>query len=183
MKKWALLKLCIGLLEANLCLAQSNTTVAPNSLAPFDFSNGVQPKAPPGATNWGKSVAGVRLSITMANGFVEAGSTNIIVAVITNSSTNFIEMGVTSPAADFDPILTSSAGKLYHLVAPLPMPLLTRVNMFVAMHPGEQCVWILSVPFVKSIEPGNYTLQASRGFKTSDGGFKLESNPLKIQVK
>jgi hypothetical protein len=119
----------------------------------------------------------------MTNSVVQSGSSSIIVAVITNCSTNFVELGVTNPEVDFDPILTDGSGKVLHLIARPPPPLLTRSSTVMTMNPGEQCVWVLSVPFGNGIAPGGYTLQASRGFKTSDGGFKLESNPLKIQVK
>ena len=181
----ALILICFGICGVRLCVAQSNAASGATNRVPFapHFWNGVQPAAPIGATNWGKAVQGVRLSITMTNSVVQSGSSSIIVAVITNCSTNFVELGVTNPEVDFDPILTDGSGKVLHLIARPPPPLLTRSSTVMTMNPGEQCVWVLSVPFGNGIAPGGYTLQASRGFKTSDGSFKLESNPLKIQVK
>lgn len=189
----AFVSICLVVFGASLCMSQSNAPAASSNLAtfPFHFSNGVQPKAPAEATNWGPTIQGVRLSITMTNSVVELGTTNIVVAVITNFSTNFIELGVyggsggTGTAFDFDPVLTNGDGKLYHLVPPPPNPLQERshTGAGMPMHPGEQCVWLLSVPFGKAIEPGDYMLQATRGFTLNESHLKLESNLLKVRIK
>ncbi len=179
----AILSICIGICGMNLCIAQSNTTSAATNvtrLGGVRMWHGDPPQAPPGATNWGKAVHDVRLSVTITNNVVEIGSTNLVAVVITNSS----EIGIILPSSllDFDVILTNTEGKLFHLIAPLSPPLFSRIIDARTINAGEYWVWLLSVPFEKNILPGEYTLQAFRGFTSADGSFQLESNILKVQI-
>jgi len=110
---------------------------------------------------------------------IEAGSSVSGVAVITNGSTNTIRMVVTG--ADFRLSVTNGAGKLYDLTPLRPSRYFMRVRVDIS--PGEQKTENIEVAFGTNIEPGLYTLLATRSFSPSDGSYELESNPLKIQIK
>jgi hypothetical protein len=181
------LTVCMSLFGANLCMAQSNTTIGNPDLSRLMPYKGDQPKVPVHATNWGPSVRGVRLLIYMTNSVVESGSTANVLTVITNGSTNSIGLGFTALPSDFGVLLTGSGGRLYHLTAP---PLALRINQRMTIMPGEQDARNIQVTFGepihawedglrKNIEPGDYTLQATRNFE----GGKVESNLITVRVK
>ena len=132
--------------------------------------------------NWGKSVQGVQLSITLTNSdvIVAAGSSITFVAVIKNISTNTIDIGYTALPSDYDAVLTSATGKIYHLI---DSPLILRMNLTLPVNPGEQNVRLISATIRKDIEPGDYTLKAVRRFYVNKHWLKVESNLLKVQVK
>ena len=145
------------------------------------------------ATNWGKSVQGVQLSIVMATNVFQVGSSTTVEAVTTNSSTNDIVVDIFAPTIVFDVLLTNSAGKTYHVTTPMPI---RGPRHFVTIKPGEKSTESIPVTFGKtrfgdSVEPGNYTLRATRHFSSSkedyihggEGAFSLESNLIKVQIK
>jgi hypothetical protein len=168
MFKKILATMCLMVFGTSLCMAQSTGQSDTN--------------------NWGKSIEGVQLSITLTNtGVVEAGSSITFVAVIKNSSTNVIEIGYTALSSDYSASLTSVTGKTYQLI---DEPFSTRLNLALPLNPGEQDVRIISASVKKSIEPGDYTLQADRGFYSADRDSYIDkhwlivkSNLIKIQVK
>jgi hypothetical protein len=142
-----------------------------------------QTNGPQTATNWGESVQGVQMAITMTNSVVEAGPEIPLVAVIKNSSTNKVKFYETGMPGDFYVALTGSAGERYDIIQ---LPITTHMQNLRAIYPGEQNVRTLPVSFGKNIRPGDYTLQAARGFYVGDGDdgwIQLESNLLKVQVK
>jgi hypothetical protein len=152
--------ICVLVFGTNLCMPQSNT---PGTL-----------------TNWGPGVEGVRLSITMTNGFVERESTFWIVAAITNSSANIISLNHISAAADYGVVVTDASGKSYNLRPRLAGG--SSGRLFV--EPGMQSVLTIPVTLGKDIGPGDYTIKAARGFLLKDGRFFIpESNPLKVRIK
>lgn len=155
--------ICLVVLGTNLCMAQSIDQ--------------------PNATNWGKSVQGVQLSITMTmtnSSAIEAGASFTLMAVIKNSSTNAVRVEYTALPSDYDILLISGAGKTYHLIIP---PLQLRLNTSLAINPGEQDVRIIPVTIRKNTEPGDYTLQAVRDFYIGETTLRLESNSLKVQIR
>ena len=134
-------------------------------------------------TNWGESVQGVRMSITMTNKVVKTDSTISLEAVIKDYSTNAIAIEeIFMPGDFFNVALISDTGEKYDLIKP---PIQVRAVTFKTINPGEQCVWSLPVTFGRNIKPGDYTLQATRWFwvKSTTNEFKLESNSLKVQIK
>lgn len=182
MAKLAMLTLWMSLVGAKLCMAQSNATAGNTNGAAMLAAGrrAQQPKVPLDATNWGPSVCGVRLLIYMTNSVVKSGSTANVLTVITNGSTNSISLGYTALPSDFDVLLSDGTKTLYHLTSP---PLSLRINQRMVIDPGEEDARIIEVTFGEAFQPGDYSLQATRNFGSSEGGFKLESNPLKIQIK
>jgi len=57
------------------------------------------------------------------------------------------------------------------------------MKTMLTMSPGEQNVRIIPATIGKNIEPGDYTVQATRSFSMNGTSFRLESNLLKVQVK
>lgn len=136
-------------------------------------------KWPCGGYELGNSVQGVQSSIAMTNRAVEAGSAINIRGVIRNGSTNTIRIIITG--GDYGLFLKSGAGKAYDLTPPRATSLFMR--LMGSISPGEQRTETIHVGFGKNIEPAFYTLLATRSFSSSAGGFKVESNPLKVQIK
>ena len=79
---------------------------------------------------------------------------------------------------EFDLILTNQAGKLFRLTPRRP-GFTTSMNLGA----GKQLAQNIPVTFVKTIDPGDYTLIARRVCGFGAGSFIIESNPLKIQIK
>jgi len=140
-----------------------------------------QSNGPAAATNWGKSVLGVQLSITMTNSVFEAGSSTTVGALIRNSSTNPITLGYPLAATGFIVLVTNEAGKSYH-IEPVWFGGSSVVGL--PLNPEETRAWTIPVTFGPIIAPGDYTLIARRNFNMTGLDFPtLESNPLKVQVK
>jgi hypothetical protein len=136
------------------------------------------------ATNWGNSVQGVQLSITMTNNVFQVGSSSAADSVITNSSTNAITVDISAPTIDFDVLLISDTGKLYDITTPLKI---RELSIPVMINPGEEKSESIPVTFGatrfgNAVEPGDYTLKAKRTFSSSDGKFTLESNSIKVTI-
>ena len=133
-------------------------------------------------TNWGESVKGVQLSITLSNNVILRGSTTYITATIRNSSANVITIVETGPLAGFDVLLTSSAGKLYKLKNHIRVK--GRKETMLKLQPGGSYDWAIAATISKDIEAGEYMLQAIRRYWLNDGPVDdLKSNSLKVQVK
>jgi hypothetical protein len=162
-----------------------------------------QQSGTPEATDWGKSVQGVQLSITMTNDVVDAGALLNVVAVIKNASTNAIQLHSTGPITDYDLLLTNSVGKSYHLT---PAAYITHRNTIETIYPGMHKISIMPVKFGENIKLGDYTLKATRFFSVviggnvspktgfgepgnfsnvgvSGGNYRVESNLLKVRIK
>ena len=152
-----LISICLAAIEANMCLAQSNNSQT--------------------ITNWGKSVQGVQLSITLSNRIFQVGSSPTVAAVIRNSSTNditLLDVGVNGNV-----LLTNNTGKSYNIVKPVTILYPTR---FVTIKPGEERDESIWVTFGEDIEPGDYTLKAARTFGLNHRNFRLESNSINVKV-
>jgi hypothetical protein len=151
--------ICMVICAANLCIAQP-------------------PKEPPVPTKWGRSVEGVQLSIGATNTVAGAGAAIWVATVITNKSTNAISVVESRRETDYDLLLTNVANRVYHLT---PRFALFSRHME-PLNPGKAYVLTIPVAFPSNIEPGEYTLIATRGFSSSGGGFNVESNPLQITI-
>jgi hypothetical protein len=151
--------ICAAVLAASQCVAQSNNSQI--------------------AANWGQSIQGVQLAIMMTNGVFQVGSSSSIVSVTENSSTNAIIVDMSAPTVNFDVLLTNDTGKLYHVTTPM---MIRGPRKLVAIQPGEKSVESIPVTFREEIEPGDYTLKATRTFTSNDGDFTLESNSIKVQI-
>lgn len=126
------------------------------------------------ATNWGPSVHGIRLTIVATNTSFPVGSESILLAVITNSSTNSIQVLRMGLERGFYVSATNASGKSYILREPLP-----GSRYSVPLNPGDKTGCEISISFETNMEPGDYIVS---GF-TSVSGYDLVSNPLKLQVK
>jgi hypothetical protein len=131
-------------------------------------------------TNWGQSVQGVQLAISMTNNVFRVGSSSVVESVITNSSVSIITVFGTIPEANSDVVLTSGTGKLYH-VTELPGSFSYRLKRK-AIQVREQQVESIRITFGENIEAGDYTIKAIRKFSLSDRDFTLESNSIKVQI-
>jgi hypothetical protein len=130
-------------------------------------------------TNWCEAVQGVQLSITMTNNVFDVGSHSVVASVTKNSSTNTIIVDMSAPTVNFDVLLTNDTGKLYHVTTPM---MIRGPRKLVAIQPGEESVESIPVTFGENIEPGDYTLKATRTFTLNDKEFTLESNSIKVKV-
>ena len=156
--------ICAAILVVNQCMAQSNNSQI--------------------ATNWGQSVQGVQLMITMTNRVFKIGSSSVVTSVTRNSSTNAITIDISAPTADFDVLLISETGKLYHITTPLNIRVLSTPVM---INPSEEKSESIPVTFGvtrfgDAVEPGDYTLKATRAFSSSGGDFTVESNSIKVTI-
>jgi hypothetical protein len=169
---------------ANFCNAQAS--------GPLDFTNSpgsiaqpwpeYQPKIPQEATNWGVGVRGVQLLLYPTNTVIDGGSSITVLAVIRNTSTNSIQVIEKDAERNFDLLLTNVAGKVYHLT-----PHKAGRNLSMEIVRGTQLALNIPVTFRSEIEPGDYTLKATRLFWMEKDKkfekFEIESNLLKVQVK
>jgi hypothetical protein len=155
---WALALVVI--FGANLCTAQSNGL--------------------PATPKWGDSVQGVQLSITMTNSVFGIGTSTTVAAITKNSSSNEITIEISFPTVAFNILLTNDAGKSYRIVTPF---LIRGMRQFATLKPGEERIANIPVTFREDIEPGNYTLNASRHFTLNNEEFSLVSNALKVQIQ
>ena len=149
----------LAILGANLCAAQTN--------------------GPLQATVWGKSLQGVQLSISMTNRSVVAGSSSALVATVTNASRNVARLLVTLGEPEVELLLTNASGLRYNLT---PQPADSSRLSF-ELEPGKTSVSTTQAVIGKNIAPGDYTLTGTRWFFANGSNLKLESNPLKIQIK
>src|SRR5208283_4386376 len=99
---------------ANPCLAQNNTV---------------------DAASWGDSVQDVQLSIAMTNRVFQIGSSSVVTSVTRNSSTNAITIDISAPTVNFDVLLISDTGKLYHITTPLNI---RELDELVMINHGEE---------------------------------------------
>ena len=140
----------------------------------FAQSNGLSE-----ATHWGESVQGVQLSISMTNRVVKTPLSTAITAVTRNSSTNDIRVQISFPMEFFDVVFTNDAGKSYDVITP---SLIRGLREFGALKPGEQRSDSIPLTFSEDIEPGDYTLKATRSFTLKGQEFPLVSNSLKVRI-
>jgi hypothetical protein len=151
--------MCLLVITANLDLAQTND--------------------PAQLTTWGRSVQGVQLSIRTTNSVFKGGEEACIETIITNSATNAVLFFRTGRDTDFDVLLTNGSGSGYHLTPRFISGSISRV----IINPTTQIAETIPLTIGTNIEPGDYTLQAYRGFMSNDVDFRVESNPLKVHVK
>jgi hypothetical protein len=130
-------------------------------------------------TNWGKSVQGVQLSIAMTNNVVEPGTSIWVATVITNTSTNAVRVIQTGRETDYDLLLANRTGKTYNLTPKFALG--SRSRLFI--NPGKGYSLTIPVTIASNIASGDYALTASRHFYLSNLDLKLESNPLRVEVR
>jgi hypothetical protein len=128
---------------------------------------------------WGHAVEGVHLSISATNLVIDRSSSLVIQAVLENESTNIVGIGESTAAADFDLLLTNGAGKSYNLRQTRDRTSFRSPTI----SPEGKRAFTIPLQVGTYIAPGDYTLIAAREFGSSKGRFRVESNPLKVQVK
>jgi hypothetical protein len=143
-------------------------------------------------TDWGESVHGVHLAVTLSNNVVVVGSRVPVFIKMENLSTNDVYMGESTPEKDFSIILTSGSGKIYRLT---PIAIVFSHTFRAKLDPGENRNWIITVELDKyfappglvathaNIEPGEYMLKATRKFILARDAHDLNSNLIKLQIK
>ena len=143
----------------------------------FAQSNGLSE-----ATHWGESVQGVQLGIAVTNSIFSAPVATFVIAAITNGSTNVVKLDTRFLSYLYSIILTNDAGKSYTVSNKLP---LSGPSLFAELKPGDLYIESrerVQVNFPENIEPGDYTLIATRSLTLFDNGIRLVSNPLKIRI-
>jgi hypothetical protein len=149
-----------------------------------------QPTNSQSITNWGESVNGVQLSVSLSTNILNVGSSSSVLYRVKNSSTNVIGWGVVNVYHGFDVFLTNSSGKVYFLT-PQRNTNATIISVsysyYYRMGIGETYEYAVPINIDKEIEPGSYQLEAKQHFsifkKRPMQIFELVSNPLEVQVK
>jgi hypothetical protein len=148
-------------------------------------------------TNWGESVNGVQLSISLSNNILSAGSSSSVQCRIRNLSTNTIGWWVVEPTQGFNVFLTDSSGKIYRLT---PLPITNSVTAHITysfackVEEGGTYGYQTPINIGKSIKFGNYQLKANQYFYQLEPkdyfhivgkrqARELISNSLEVQVK
>jgi hypothetical protein len=165
-KEWKLMNLksilgsiCVIVITANQDLAQTNR--------------------PAQLTEWGMSVQGVQLSISITNSVIKPGEESCIETIITNSATNAIDLCMTGSDTDFDLFLTNGAGRGYNLTREF----IAGSTLYYTIDKTNKFAETIPLAVGTNVEPGDYTLFAYRIFHSGDDTFRLESNPIKLHVK
>jgi len=130
-------------------------------------------------TNWPRTVEDVQLVISTTNSVVERGSSGVVMAVIRNGTTNAIGIFEMGRSIDYEVTLTNKEGKLYRLTSKPHRVTIANVTI----DSGKMLTSTIPVTFGTNIEGGRYTLMASRSFSSSKGQFRMDSNPLEIEIK
>jgi hypothetical protein len=139
-----------------------------------------QTNGPAQLTEWGMSVQGVQLSISITNSVIKAGEQMCIETIITNSATNAIDLSMTGRDTDFDLFLTNGAGRGYSLTS---SDYMAGSTFYYTINKTNKFAEKIPLTVGTNVEAGDYTLLAYRRFTLGDGHFRLESNPIKLQVK
>lgn len=168
MIKKILMVMLAAALFANICKAQSNSSQL--------------------VTNWGESVNGVQLSISLSNNILAADSSMMVQYRVKNSSTNTIGWGVVNATQGFAVFLMNSTGNNYRLT-PEPDTNSEVIDLTYVLYRKVKAggSYAGSVPIVvgKEIKPGNYQLEAIQSFFI--GGkrprHELVSNLLEVHIK
>ena len=158
---------CVVVFGAGACAAQSNDSQT--------------------VTNWGESVQGVQLSISITTNVFRVGSSATIASVIRNLSTNDITVDESDPTISFDVLLIDGTGILYHAIPMTPFYRLRLMRQLVTIKAGEESVESIPVILGKAfsgetVEHGDFTLKAMRHFSTSESSFALKSSPIKVRI-
>jgi hypothetical protein len=140
----------------------------------------------PIAIDWGRSVHGVQLAITLSNGVITAGATFSLRIQVKNSSTNDESFILTNPSDTFRVSLIDSSGKNYKLTRGVKGHSTFRKLMSKSyrLRPNEIYACVVPLHVDNSIEPGEYKLEARMyilGAEQHDG-FELASNLLKVHI-
>jgi uncharacterized membrane protein len=121
-------------------------------------------------TKWGNAVEGVQLSVNSTNNIVVVDSTTTLFARIRNLSTNTITLTVSDLRVnDFTVYLTDSSKNIYKIAE--PSGAVFAVFPPINITPGESHILTISLTVDKNIEPGDYTLKATRHFSINNSFF------------
>jgi len=166
--------------ETTYCGAQPTPSAEAHNSNSFSLqpSSWPVPRIPEDATNWVPGIEGVQLLIYATNATFYRGTTITLVSVIRNGATNAIYLVESTPETDFNLLLTNRMGKVYHLT-----PLRETRNMSRTIESAKLAPMSIPVTFGTNIEPGDYTLIATRVFSAHGGNFEVRSNPLKFELK
>jgi hypothetical protein len=135
-------------------------------------------------TNWGKSVRGVELSITLSNVVVTVGKPFALHCQIKNSSTNVVTMNYTGqPIYDFKVSLVSNSGKVYDLTPESKIPRALFLNTFIGINPNETYECNIPLQLGSNVPPGKYKFKVTREISIQKKWYTLVSNLLKEQVE
>ena len=130
------------------------------------------------STNWGENILGIQLSISVTNRFMDVGPATIC-ATIKNGSTNAIGLVETGPFTDFDVFLTNNTGQSLKLT---PDRRLMNFRTSDELKAGESRNWTILIIINKGVDPGEYSLKATRRFTVNSDWYEMVSNALIVQI-
>jgi hypothetical protein len=139
---------------------------------------------------WGPSVRGILLSVSMTNATVRVGSNVTITVCVTNASTNLVIMGDTGGGLyDNNVVVTDSAGNA-HDFTPREAVRAFIHNLLIYIRPAASHSEQLELHFGSEFKPGDYICRVKRpitfqkdGKLTKDSWCDLISNALKIKIE
>jgi hypothetical protein len=132
-------------------------------------------------TNWGESTWGAQLSFNLTNMVISAVETTTLQCKIKNSSTNFINVVEVNPMTDFSVFLINDAGVSRKLTPDASSAVFYRIVHKLNASQVYECS--VAIKIEKDVEPGDYTLKATRHILTADSkSCEITSNLLKVKV-
>ena len=139
----------------------------------------------PQQQDWGPSVFGVQMCISITNKEILIGSGSELDCCITNSSTNRVSIQTTGqPEYDFSVSLIDNSGKSRTL-APNDngIPRAIYMNLLVGINSGEPHRCRIPINLDSAIPTGSYKIKVSTPIYMLKQWHTLSSNLLKVQIK
>ena len=130
---------------------------------------------------WGGAVQGVQMSVSLTNHVLAVGSKAALLAEIKNSSTNVVTVFVSDPIVNNFTVSLTNSEKTYIIAE--PSGAISAIFPPINIPSGETRNWEVTLTIGKDVQPGDYTLKATRSFKTQGTDFQLVSNFLKVRVR
>lgn len=132
---------------------------------------------------WGKSVNGIRMSISASNSVVAIGETLQLECHITNSSDGVMYIVEVNPKSDFSIFLIDRSENSRRISPDRDphSPIFARSAREIQSGHGFACTVTAEIP--RAIKPGHYSLKAIRQFLIPGGRtLELTSNTIPLDV-
>ncbi|HEY3762380.1 MAG TPA: hypothetical protein VGN23_11600 [Verrucomicrobiae bacterium] len=141
------------------------------------------------SVDWGLDQSNVQMSISLKTNTIVIGSKTLVSCSIRNKATNSI-YAVVSDGNTADLVVSNKTGSVYDLTPPKKITahaiFVEPGDLYHFVAAGETFTWIVPLTISSNIEPGEYELQAERGFFATPDfrkhGIKLTSNTLEIKI-
>ena len=110
-------------------------------------------------TNWGDSVEGIQLSITVSNSVVAVGSSIMLQCLVKNSTNRFV-IFAGNPDLDMQIALSNESGQTYDL-SMFPSNFRPGSDPGFGLQPGELERYAIPINLPKGLQSGVYSLKAA----------------------